>query len=167
MSSLQLSLIRHAKAGFPSGATSGDHARRLTKEGTLEAVAMAERLSALPFEPDLVLSSTANRARETSSLLAQGLGWASSIISTRDELYLAGPLALVRCARGCDEGVRHLALVGHNPGLEELWPWLTGLAAQSLPTCGVVMLRLSVKIWSEVDAGSAELIDFLNPANSC
>lgn len=126
---------------------------------------MAERLSVLAFEPDLVLSSTADRARETSSLLAQVLGWESSIISARDELYLAEPLALVQCARSCDEGVRHLALVGHNPGLEDLWPRLTGRTARSLSTCGVVMLRLRVKTWLEVDAGTAELIEFLDPRN--
>ena len=163
MSSLQLSLIRHAKAGFPSDAALGDHARRLTKEGTQEAVAMADRLNALAFEPDLVLSSTANRTRETSNLLAQGLGWESSIISVRDELYLAEPLTLVQSSRSCDEDVRHLAFVGHNPGLEYFWTWLTGLAARSLSTCGVVMLRLRVETWSEVDAGTADLIDFLDP----
>ena len=128
---------------------------------------MAGRLAEMSFEPDSVLSSTANRAQETVSCLAQGLGWSSSIISTRAELYLAEPLHLLHCARVCDEEVRHLALVGHNPGLEEVWTWLTGLAVQSIPPCGVVMLRLGVESWSELDAGRAELIEFLCPADSC
>lgn len=164
MVSLRLSLIRHAKAEAESSGSEGDHGRPLSAGGRRDAVAMARRLAEQGFEPDRILSSTARRARQTSELLARGLDCEPRLIVPSDELYLAEPAELVSCIRACDAEIRHLALVGHNPGLGEAWGWLTAAVPPALPTCAVVLLDTGVENWCQVDSSAAKLIDFLRPA---
>ncbi|MEE3326594.1 MAG: hypothetical protein VX252_04630, partial [Myxococcota bacterium] len=113
--------------------------------------------------PDLVWTSTARRAMATCHFFAQTMGWPSSVLTARDDLYLAEPFDLLRWVRGCHDDVQHLAVVGHNPGLEALWAWLCRSEAQGLPPCGVVLIRLKVKTWLEVDEGTGDLLDFILP----
>lgn len=62
------------------------------------------------------------------------------------------------------------ALVGHNPGCEELATSLAGSGsmkarttmARKYPTCGVAVLSFP-EPWAQVTPGSAELIDFHIP----
>ncbi len=163
MSDLELSLVRHAQAGFSRDPAAGDHERVLTEEGEEEALAMAEYLGAKSFAPDLVWTSTARRALATAHSFAQVMEWPASTLNAREDLYLPEPFDLLQSVRSCDEAVRHLVVVGHNPGLEALWGWLCGVKAPSLPTCGVVLIRLTVETWREVDQGRGEVMDFLSP----
>lgn len=163
MPDLDLSLVRHAQAGFPRDQTLGDHERVLTEEGEEEALAMAEYLRSRSFAPDLVWTSTARRALATAHHFAQVMEWPPSTVMAREDLYLPEPFDLLQAVRSCDEAVRHLVVVGHNPGLEALWGWLCGVKAPSLPTCGVVLIRLTVETWREVDQGRGEVMDFLSP----
>ena len=163
MPDLELSLVRHAQAGFPLDPAGGDHDRSLTPEGEEEALAMAGYLGSGSFDPDLVWSSTARRARTTADFFAEVMEWPDSFVHLRKDLYLAEPFDLLQGVRNCKEAVRHLMVVGHNPGLEALWGWLCGVKAPSLPTCGVVLIRLNVETWREIDQGTGEVVDFLSP----
>ena len=141
----------------------GDHDRRLKPKGEEDALAMARFLGALSFDPGLVCTSTARRAQATVGILAKTLEWPDEILTAHDHLYLAEPFDLLRTVHETDDDVHHLALVGHNPGLEIFWGWLCGRQVPGVSTCGVVMMSLGVKTWRDVDQGSAELIDFLSP----
>ena len=62
------------------------------------------------------------------------------------------------------------ALVGHNPGCEELATSLVGSGsitartamARKYPTCGIAVLSLA-EPWAQATAGSAELVEFHIP----
>ncbi|HEX9291455.1 MAG TPA: histidine phosphatase family protein [Anaeromyxobacteraceae bacterium] len=112
MKPVRVYLVRHGKA--EKQAAHGDAARRLTPEGRARFTAFAEQL-APRLEIARVVSSPFARARETAQILAAATGarleesgeLASGTSSGRELLALA--------RRGGD-GV---ALVGHNPELEE------------------------------------------------
>ncbi len=59
---IRLALVRHAKSDWGSPALD-DHDRPLNRRGLRDAPAMAARLADSGFVPEVILSSTALRAR--------------------------------------------------------------------------------------------------------
>jgi phosphohistidine phosphatase len=112
----RLILFRHAKA--EAGRSGGDFERGLTNRGRREALAMGKVLAAENLAPDLVLTSTARRARETWSCASPALPEAQ--VETSEALYNAGPAAILREIRKVGARAQTVAVVGHNPGLQEL-----------------------------------------------
>lgn len=106
-----LLLLRHATAGMVPGAP--DHERALTPAGRLEAAGAAR--AAAPYDPALVLCSSARRAQETAQCL--GLPTAPTV---EDELYLAPAEALLARLWQVPDHVAVVLVVGHNPGLARL-----------------------------------------------
>lgn len=150
-------LLRHAKSGWaePGGR---DFDRSLSDAGFAEAEVVAELASDKGYRPDLVVSSTAKRCRQTADAINRAF---SGLVEFRyvDELYNAPAevyLEIVTATRG----VASLMLVGHNPALEEVFARLCGneVMARTVPE-GYPTSGLAV-----IDAGDGEtytLRDFL------
>src|SRR5215467_1492867 len=111
-----LVLLRHAKSAWPDVP---DHERPLARRGQRDAAVMGRWLRAAGYVPDLVLCSTAWRARETWELAQAELG-AAPQVRFSDAVYEAAPADLIGLARETASSVRVLLIVGHNPALEEL-----------------------------------------------
>lgn len=151
-------ILRHAKAEPDAGG--GDEARPLAKRGRRAAERVGELIA--DQLPDLVLSSSSARTRETVECLKKGAG-SLPRVEYDPELYLASPkqLVAVLAARGGDAA--RLMLVGHNPGLEDLVTDLTGERV-SLPTAGLAECTLELDRWSDVTLGTrAELVRLTYP----
>lgn len=120
-----LLVLRHAQAQ-PFAAR--DHDRALTGDGVAAARA-AGRVVALTDVPELVLVSTARRARETAELAMEAGDWRAT---TRplDALYGADPTEVLTAlaAHGADHGT--VLVVGHEPWCSGLVGLLTGASAQ-------------------------------------
>jgi phosphohistidine phosphatase len=153
-----LLILRHAKAEPDSG--EGDEQRPLAKRGRRAAERVGELLS--DTLPELVLSSTSLRTRETVEGLKKGAGSLGKV-EFLSELYLATPSACLRAVAQHGGDAERVLLVGHNPGLEELVTALTGEHV-SLPTAGLAECTLEVERWSDVslDTG-AELVGLRYP----
>src|SRR5215831_14982212 len=80
-----LYLLRHAKSSWDDPALA-DHDRPLAPRGRRNGAALAEHVTREGIAPDLVLCSTALRARETLALLLPALGGEAEI-QLEDELY--------------------------------------------------------------------------------
>src|SRR5215469_4971262 len=113
----QLHLLRHAKSSWDDDAD--DHARPLNKRGRAAARLVGESLPKAIGALDLVLCSSALRARETAELVLAGFAKPPPVLY-EDELYLAGPERLLGRLREVDEAIESVMLIGHNPGLHEL-----------------------------------------------
>ncbi|MFQ5615670.1 MAG: histidine phosphatase family protein, partial [Anaerolineales bacterium] len=99
--------------------------------------------------PDLILSSTAKRARRTAELVAEACGYENEIVFTRD-LYHGAPddyIDSLNVIAG-DEDV--IMVVGHNPGMEELLDVLTGESAY-LTTANIAQVALPIDGWRGLD----------------
>ena len=62
-------IARHAKSDWATGLS--DHDRPLNARGKLDAPRMGQALNELGFQPDLIISSSAVRARTTAEIVAK------------------------------------------------------------------------------------------------
>ena len=140
MDSHRLLLIRHAKTGQGSP----DRDRRLTDRGERDAREIGTWLSSQGVVPDLVVVSPATRARQTWELT--GLDVSSK---TDARVYDNTVEDLHAIVDETDESVHTLAIVGHNPSIEEFTIRRGGPA--SISTGSVVLFEID-EAW--VDGGA-------------
>jgi phosphohistidine phosphatase len=108
----QLYLLRHADAeGDQYGL--GDASRSLSREGRIQARGLRETLAAAKIE--VVLCSSATRARQTTELLAL-----PAPIKILPRLYNANARQVLAELCGVDDQIRRVLIVGHAPGLPGL-----------------------------------------------
>jgi phosphohistidine phosphatase len=144
-----LLILRHAKSSWKDEQLE-DHDRPLNKRGKRDAPRIGERLQQVQLRPDLIISSTAKRARKTASRAAKRCGY-EGIIELDGTLYLAPPEAYLAALRKIDEQVACTLVVGHNPGLEQLLALLTGHDTH-LPTATLAHVQLDIATWSDVNS---------------
>ena len=121
----RLILMRHAKSDWHSGAES-DFDRPLNKRGRRAAVEMGEYLKEHGITPDRIVSSPALRARQTVDRMFLQTGWRIDRLRFDDALYLASAEDLRAACHRHGDDVDCLMLVGHNPGLDDLFEYLCG-----------------------------------------
>lgn len=113
-----LLMMRHAKSSWKD-ASMADQERPLNKRGRRDAPRMGQRLQDAGLFPQSILSSTAERARQTATAVADATGFEGEIHFDAT-LYAAAPEAYLAALRGVPAETRVALLIGHNPGLEEL-----------------------------------------------
>lgn len=156
-----LLILRHAKSSWKDEELD-DHERPLNKRGLNDAPRMGEVMKEHDLVPDLILSSSAVRARLTAQLVAEHCGYEGEIGGGR-ELYSFASGDYLDALEKVDDGYARVMVVGHNPGLEELVEWLTGVYT-SLPTATLAVLRLDINHWSELEEGGVgELVQVFRP----
>nr|WP_206440280.1 histidine phosphatase family protein [Streptomyces scabichelini] len=164
----RLVVLRHAKSAWPDGVA--DHERPLAPRGRRDAPAAGRALADAHCLPDLVLCSTAVRARQTWELAAAQ--WAASPPVRHDpRLYGADVPELLAAVREVPDEVRTLLLVGHNPGLEELVLTLAGDSLDDaladvrakFPTSAIAVLAWHGSDWRSLGPGVALLTDMTVP----
>lgn len=117
--SRELWLMRHAKSDW-SEAGLDDFQRPLNKRGHKDAGRMGRWVAGQYGQPDLLLSSAAQRARQTSELFAEGADLSNRAIVYRDELYLASAQEMLTQLQSLSGDLQRVMLVAHNPGMDEL-----------------------------------------------
>jgi phosphohistidine phosphatase len=156
-------ILRHAKSSWKQPELP-DHDRPLSKRGKRDAPRVGEFLLEKGLTPDLIISSTAKRARKTAEAAAKASGFSGELRLT-PALYLAAPEAYIATLRSLPDEYQRVMLVGHNPGLEELMAKLTGRTA-SMPTAAVAYVSFPITHWSELEMGAkAELIHLWTPGD--
>jgi len=162
----RLVLLRHAKSSWRDGRLD-DHDRPLSKRGNDDAPRMGERLRDRGAKPDLILASSARRARATAELVAAALvGGGAARITIVPELYHASPRMLLAVTARQDDTVRELLLVGHNPGMTELANrLLPGLDLANLPTTGVIAIDFDTDGWAGIETAEPHLVYYDYPKN--
>jgi phosphohistidine phosphatase len=136
-------LLRHAKSGW---AEPGQHDfdRILDPQGYAEAELLADKAADKNYRPDLVISSTAVRCRQTVDAVRRAI---SETIEPQfvDELY-NGPVEVYLAILTAQRNVGSVMLVGHNPTMQEVLGELIGqdrMAAaipSGYPTAGLAVL---------------------------
>ena len=135
----KLVLIRHAKSDW-SNSRMSDFDRPLNSRGIKDAPIIAEKLKEDGIIPDLILSSTANRALSTARLIANEYLIPFEEIKQIPSLYLGSLQDLFTIAdRSADQG-ETLFLIAHNPGISYLASHLSSREIQ-MPTCCAVVLE--------------------------
>ncbi|MEA3439840.1 MAG: histidine phosphatase family protein [Chloroflexota bacterium] len=156
-----LFILRHAKSSWKHHDLA-DHDRPLNKRGVRDAVRMGELLRREELLPDLILSSSAVRARRTVELFIAGSGFEGELVVNRD-LYAHYPEAYLDQLIMVDDRYGSVMVVGHNPGVEELLEALTG-EWERMPTAALAQVSLSIRSWSELEGETqGELVNLWRP----
>jgi phosphohistidine phosphatase len=164
--SKRLYLLRHAKSSWKQ-AELADHDRPLAGRGRRAADTVARHMREQAIAPELVLCSTARRARETAARIEPALGRIA--VRHESELYAASAIDLLERLRGVPDGIASVLLIGHNPAIEQLALVLARPSPQrrelevKFPTAALATLSVPGATWRSLDHGCAELVAFVRP----
>jgi len=115
----ELQILRHAKSAWPEGVP--DDMRPLKPRGIRDAQRLGAWLLAQQLSPELIISSPAQRARETTKNVCKGLKNKNfAQIHFDERIYEASLGTLKKVLADCPADFQRIMLVGHNPGLEDL-----------------------------------------------
>ncbi|MDO9086616.1 MAG: histidine phosphatase family protein [Anaerolineaceae bacterium] len=142
-----LLIMRHAKSSWKEQEIP-DHDRPLKKRGRKDIGNIAKVLKKKGLVPDLILSSTATRAKDTAKLLIDKLGYKGKL-ELLENLYMAEPDTYIQKIATVGNKIDTLLIVGHNPGLEGL-VMTFGDKIASLPTGSIAKIYLFIDKWSEL-----------------
>jgi phosphohistidine phosphatase len=150
----RLLLMRHAKSSW-ADERFADHDRPLNERGRNSVPVMAALLAEQGLRPDLILSSTALRARDTAFAVAEAFEWSPEVRLSR-RLYLAEPAAILARIAEVSAGIECLLVAGHNPGMEDL---VSDLANQRerMPTAAIAKFTVDANDWTQLRSNGAEL----------
>jgi phosphohistidine phosphatase len=151
-----LLLLRHAKSREKETSVP-DKMRPLSDRGKYDSYKMAKFLKNNKLIPSLIISSSAKRAKDTSNLLAESIGYDKNI-HLSELLYGTDANHYIRVISEIADNIDILLLVGHNPILENLIELITNELI-IMETCSLVHILLPITTWREIKTNpNGELI---------
>jgi len=156
-----LYLIRHAKSDW-SDESKSDFERGLNRRGEKAIFTMADALKEKKIIPDLILSSSAKRAKLTAEGLAKNTGYRGKI-KYIDALYMADPETVLSLIKNVNNRHDTLFVVGHNPETTELSNMMIDGFIDNVPTLGIVALNVPIKHWKKFKPEEGKLKFFIYP----
>jgi phosphohistidine phosphatase len=139
-----LLLLRHAKTRENKTSISDDM-RSLSDSGKYEVYKMGKFLKNNKLIPSLIISSSAKRAKDTSNILAESIGY-NKDIHLSELLYETNAKHYINVI---SEISNMVLLVGHNPILENLIELITNELI-IMETCSLVYIFLPITTWIEI-----------------
>jgi phosphohistidine phosphatase len=156
-----LLLLRHAKSVNLDPASS-DFDRTLTDEGRRTVELVGGYMSSHQLYPDVVMSSPAVRARETTEIVFRSFN--KRIDVRYDQRIYEGTVKnLLDVIHDVEKKTEQILLVGHNPGLEELLRLLSG-SAHPMGTASLAKLSADISEWIQCESGTC-VFDWLVTAS--
>jgi phosphohistidine phosphatase len=158
----RLILLRHGKSDWDSDFGS-DIQRPLAPRGIAASRAMGVALARAGEIPDLVVSSSAVRARTTAELAIEAGAWDCELEVT-EALYMATISGVLGEVHRVDPSVERLMLVGHEPTWSAVAGILTGGSHIAMKTASAAGIDFPLESWRGVSGGRGELMWLLPPA---
>ncbi|HUT21685.1 MAG TPA: histidine phosphatase family protein [Anaerolineae bacterium] len=147
-------LMRHGKSKRgPEYET--DYERPLGKRGKRDAARMGEYLAERGLLPDLIVSSPAERARDTALRFVETADCGAEI-RFEETLYFSDDQAYLGLIWGLDGMLASVMFVGHNPATESVIETLSDSYAH-MPTGAVACIQFEVETWGEIEEGMGQL----------
>jgi phosphohistidine phosphatase len=149
-----LYLLRHAKSSWKDDSIS-DFDRPLKKRGREAAEMVGKTLGGEKFSSAVLISSPAQRTRETTGILLKSSKLKVEILYD-ERIYDADLTRLIKVISEVSPEKAELILVGHNPGMEYLLEFLTG-SGQRMPTAALAKITLETASWDSLERGDGTL----------
>lgn len=155
-----LYLLRHAKSSWKEPGLE-DFDRPLNGRGKEAAPLVGRLIRKRKLKVDLLISSPAERARQTALLVSEAAGLKAAQLFD-ERIYEADAARLLEVVSQAAESAEALMLVGHNPGMEELLTLLTG-ESRPMPTAALACVVLDVEKWAKVRERAGRLEWLVRP----
>ncbi len=154
-------LMRHAKSSW-EGKHQDDWERPLSKRGKKDAEHIGEFLKKEKLVPDLILASSAVRARETAEIVMEEKKYRADYCSVY-RLYLAEVDVYAKEIRNIPDEAQRVLLIGHSPSLDSLLQMLTG-KVETLSTSALAQISVPIDSWKELNLETqGELVNLWRP----
>lgn len=155
-----LYVLRHAKSSWADAAMS-DFERPLNERGNRAAAFIGELMADNGYEPYVILSSPAVRAKATAEIVKRS-GGLDAEIRFEHRIYEASPQTLRQAISDIDDAYPSALVVGHNPGIEGLIRFLTG-KIEAIPTAALSVIDLDIDNWGYIDEDRGTLTNIYRP----
>ncbi|MEZ0485382.1 SixA phosphatase family protein [Fibrella aquatica] len=157
-----LYVVRHAKAEDRASFMS-DHDRDLLPEGIMAAARIGRYLAEKGVTTTRLISSTANRAKDTAKVIAEQLGLAPDTIELDEKLFEGGPKAYLAAINSLPDSCESVMLFGHNPDVSYFSEYLTHQDVGSMSKGSVAAITFENLHWAEVSGRTGFLQFYVTP----
>jgi phosphohistidine phosphatase len=163
----ELILLRHGKSDWSQQVE--DFKRPLKDRGKRAAQRIGVWLLQQRLQPDLVISSPAERAIVTAQKAIKAMGGDAGAIIEDRRIYAANVEELLQVLSELPADAGRVMLVGHNPGLEMLTEFLHGERiplpsdGKLIPTATLARIGMPDD-WRGLKAGDARLLSIVRPS---
>ena len=141
-------LFRHGKSDWDAKYDS-DHDRPLAERGIRDAKRMGKFLSKRAEVPELILSSTASRTRETTKLAVEAGNWDVDI-EFEKRIYEASLEEIINIIKSQDDKYNSICLVGHEPIFSTIITLIDNKKNIKFPTATMARISFSTGDWKRV-----------------
>jgi phosphohistidine phosphatase len=117
----------------------------------------------MEIRPDVIMCSTAVRAQETASRLAEQVFYDLQHIIYDREIYEASVRTCLQRINNADDKNNCLCIIGHNPTLTYLAEYLSGSEVGNLEPAGMVHLSFETDRWAGASGGLARVENLVQP----
>lgn len=155
-----LFFARHAKSSWDI-INIKDHDRDLNKRGIRDSAFMPQKLLELDWKPELIISSTAIRAKKTAEQISNILKVENFTLES--DLYLAPPYIFLEIVNELDEKYSSVMMVAHNPAMTDLINNYSFENIINVPTAAIFKIDFDVKSWKDVSFENGKLTGFIYP----
>ncbi len=113
--------------------------------------------------PDVIMTSTAERARMTASMIADALKTDIEKISLQEDLYEASTRTFFQFLTQLEDHQHHVMCVAHNPVVTYLAEYLTGAEVGDMVPAGLAIIKFNIQSWKEVSQGNGDNENYITP----
>jgi len=158
-----LILIRHAKSSWADPLQS-DFDRPLNERGKAEAPEMGKVLDKIGIKPDLIISGTAKRTRQTAKRIAAEVGYDTEHFKWEEKLYHCISSVFEEVINDIPGNIKTVFIIAHNPGITDFVNHLSpDFIIDNMPTCGVVGMHMEAEEWSNFSIEKRKVFLFEYP----
>ena len=145
----QLIIVRHGKSSN-NNSDIKDIDRTLLPKGIIDTKEIAKKLKDNNIVPDIIISSPANRALHTTTIICRTLKFPYKNINVEDLIYYSYSDEIIKLIKETDDSINSLMIVGHNPTLTDIANHFLNNPIFDLPTNGVVVLDFNCNEWINI-----------------
>ena len=160
MKNYSIIIFRHGKSDW-NAIYNKDHNRPLSKRGINASKKMGIFLKYKNQIPDIVISSSANRAKTTAELAIKAGNWNSNFYIDK-RIYGRSSNFLLQLAKLIDDKHKNICFVGHEPTCSSFIS-LSTFHSTRFKTASMAKINFSLKSWSEIEFGNGTLEWLISP----
>ena len=157
-----LYIIRHGKSSWEEAGQT-DHDRILLPKGVKRTFKIASFLKSRNIQADLIISSSANRAYETSAIIAGVIDYPFDKIDKQTSFYDAEESTILDHLFGIDNTIDSVMIFGHNPSFTNLTNIFLGDIIDWMPTSAVVSITFETQKWEDIMLAKMEKNFLITP----
>ncbi len=151
----KLILVRHGKSSWEHNLP--DDKRPLKKRGILDANLVSKEFKSQKIEPDVVMSSPANRAYSTCKIFSENFVFNLKKVKIINDLYDFQGDQVVKILKETSNSLENIMIFGHNHAFTSICNIFGSVFIENLPTSGLVVIDFDVDSWQDINKGKTVL----------